>query len=384
MAKNGKENGTNSGMNKAQNLMDRILKTSTLKHAAMLNDSDILNDDDVVPTRIPMLNLALNGKMDGGISRGLNMLAGGSKCFKTSFCLEMISAYLKAKPNSICLFFDGEFGAKKIYFEQFNVPVEKVCHLPFENIEELKFELSAQLDNITENDDIIILIDSIGNAASKKEVDDSANLKSVLDMSRAKSLASLFRIITPKLYLKRIPCFVINHTLKTMDFFPVELPKGGNGGIYSSNNIWMIGKNKLKEKDEHTGYKFLIKIYKSRDIKDNAVFPITVRFEGGIAKWSGFDELALQLGVIEKCKEGRSAAYQYESISGEVFKVLEKDIDTNDEFWERILKETDFQYRVESLYQFGKQSKDKISFDTENIDEIAKNAVVIETEPTEE
>ena len=371
------KNTGNSGMNKAQSLMERMLKNTTLKHAALLSESEILNETPAVPTRIPMLNLALNGKIDGGIERGLIMLAGASKSFKTSFSLEMVSAYLKAKPNAICLFFDGEFGAKKQYFEQFDVPTEKVLHLPFENIEQLKFEMSAQLTNIELGEDVICLIDSIGNAASKKEVEDSMDQKSVADMSRAKSLASLFRIITPKLYLKRIPCIVVNHTLKTMDFFPVDLPKGGNGGIYSSNTIWLIGKNKLKEKEEHTGYKFLIKIYKSRDIKDNSMFPITVRFEGGIARWSGLDELALQLGVIEKCKEGRSAAYQYESISGEVYKVLERDVDTDDSFWERIFKETDFQYRVECLYQFGKHSTDSVSFDAPEIEELAKNAVVI-------
>ncbi|HQJ56725.1 MAG TPA: recombinase RecA [Caldisericia bacterium] len=373
-----KEKVLGNNLNKASNLMERLLKNSTLKHAARLDESEILNEIPAVPTRIPMLNLALNGRIDGGIERGLTMLAGPSKSFKTSFSLEMISAYLKAKPNAVCLFFDGEFGAKKSYFEQFDVPTHKILHLPFENIEELKFEMANQLTNVELGEDVICFVDSIGNAASKKEVEDSIDQKSVADLSRAKSLASLFRIITPKLYLKRIPCIIVNHTMKTMDFYPVDLPKGGNGGIYSSNTIWLIGKNKLKEKEEHTGYKFLIKMYKSRDIKDNAMFPITVRFEGGIAKWSGLDELALQLGIIEKCKEGRSSAYQYQSISGEIFKVLEKDVDVDDAFWERIFKETDFQYRVECLYQFGKHSEDKVHFDSSEVDEIIKNAVVID------
>jgi hypothetical protein len=372
------------GLNKAQALMDRILKNTTLKYTSPLNESEILVETPAIPTRIPMLNMALNGRVDGGIERGLVMVAGPSKSFKTSFSLEIVSAFLKAKPNAICLFFDAEFGAKKSYFKQFDVPVERVVHLPVENIEQLKFEMSKQLSDIQSGEDVICLVDSIGNAASKKEVEDSLEQKSVADMSRAKALASLFRIITPQLYLKRVPCIVVNHTLKTMDFFPVDLPKGGNGGIYSSNTIWLIGKNKLKEKEEHTGYKFLIKIYKSRDIKDNAVFPITVRFEGGIAKWSGFDELALQLGIIKKGKIGRSAAYEYESTSGEVISILEKAVDTDDAFWERIFKETDLQYRVECLYQFGKHTTDAISFDTEELDAISKNAVTISVDEVEE
>lgn len=367
---------------KAQKLMERILKNSTLKHAASLPESEVINEYPPVPTRVPMLNLALNGRLlnNAGLSRGLLMIAGASRNFKTSFSLEIISAYLKEKPNAICLFFDGEFGAKKIYFEQFNVPIDRVVHLPFENIEQLKFEMAKQLKDIETGDDVIFFLDSLGNAASLKECEDAIEQKSVADMSRAKSIASLFRVITPSLYLKRIPCIVVNHTMKTMDFYPVELPKGGNGGIYSSNTIWLIGKNKLKEKDEHTGYKFLIKMYKSRDIKDNAVFPITVRFEGGIAKWSGMDELALQLGIIQKCRIGKSSGYTYQPIEGNPIQILERDVDTDDAFWERILKETDFEYRVECLYQFGKATKDSISFDTEHLDEIAKNAVKVEIE----
>jgi RecA/RadA recombinase len=326
-----------------------------------------------------MLNLALNGKIDGGIERGLLMLCGASKSFKTCFSLELVASYLKEKPNAVCLFFDGEFGAKKSYFEKFGVPTEKVLHLPFSNIEELKFEMVNQLtNNIELGDDVICLVDSIGNAASLKELEDSKDQKSVLDMSRAKSLKSLFRIITPMLFLKRIPCIMVNHTMKTIDFFPVEIPSGGNGSVYSCSTIWMIGKNKLKEKEEHTGFKFLIKMFKSRDsVKEGSIFPITVRWENGIARWSGFDELAVQLGIIQKCKDGRSAAYQYESLNGEVLKVLAQDADTSDEFWERIFKETDIQHRVECLYQFGKSTKDSLVFDTNDVDELASTIKLV-------
>jgi hypothetical protein len=124
-----KEKVLGNNLNKSSNLMERLLKNSTLKHAARLDESEILNEIPAVPTRIPMLNLALNGRIDGGIERGLTMLAGPSKSFKTSFSLEMISAYLKAKPNAVCLFFDGEFGAKKSYFEQFDVPTHKTYNI---------------------------------------------------------------------------------------------------------------------------------------------------------------------------------------------------------------------------------------------------------------
>ena len=41
----------------------------------------------MIPTDIPMLNVALSGDIDGGLTPGLTMLAGPSKHFKTSFAL---------------------------------------------------------------------------------------------------------------------------------------------------------------------------------------------------------------------------------------------------------------------------------------------------------
>ena len=83
--------------------------------------------------------------------------------------------------------------------------------LPQENVapittdlraEELKFDIMQQISAIERGDKIIILIDSIGNLASKKEVEDALDAKSTVDMSRAKQLKSLFRMVTPHLMLK--------------------------------------------------------------------------------------------------------------------------------------------------------------------------------------
>jgi hypothetical protein len=71
------------------------------------------------------------------------------------------------------------------------------------------------------------MIDSIGNLASKKEVEDAENEKSVADMSRAKSLKSLFRIITPHLTTKNIPCLAVNHIYQEMGLYPKAIVSGG-------------------------------------------------------------------------------------------------------------------------------------------------------------
>ena len=84
----------------------------------------------------------------------------------------------------------------------------------------------AQMNNIERGDHIIVLVDSVGNLASKKEVEDALEGKSVADMTRAKQMKSLFRMITPHLTIKDIPMVVVNHTYKEIGLFPKDIVSG--------------------------------------------------------------------------------------------------------------------------------------------------------------
>lgn len=212
---------------KSESMIAKVLKASKLKNVAKLNESILLEPYEQTVTHVPAINIALSGKIDGGIHYGFQQIAGPSKHFKSSFGLIMVSSYLQQYDDAICLFYDGEFGTNITYFENFGIDLDRVVHIPFMNIEELKFDLMGQLNELNRDDKVIIFIDSIGNAASKKEVDDTLAEKSTADMSRAKQLASLGRMITPLLGTKRIPCIAINHTYKTQDLFSKDVVSGG-------------------------------------------------------------------------------------------------------------------------------------------------------------
>ena len=70
----------------------------------------------MVTTQVPMINVALSGDPDGGLSSGLTVLAGPSKHFKTSFGLLMAAAYLDKYEDAVLLFYDSEFGSPQQYF----------------------------------------------------------------------------------------------------------------------------------------------------------------------------------------------------------------------------------------------------------------------------
>ena len=208
-------------------IMDKLAANSRIKASATLAESKLFSDKKMVKTSVPMINVALSGDIDGGLSSGLTVLAGPSKHFKTSFGLLIASAYLKEHDDAVILFYDSEFGSPQSYFEGFGIDTNRVLHTPIMNVEELKFDLVNQLENLEVKDKVIILIDSIGNLASKKELEDAKSEKSVADMSRAKALKGLFRMVTPYLTMKDIPLIAINHTYQEIGLFPKAVVSGG-------------------------------------------------------------------------------------------------------------------------------------------------------------
>jgi len=208
-------------------ILEKLKKTSTIKETDILADSKFFEKKDMIPTSVPMLNVALSGRLDGGLVPGMTMFAGPSKHFKTAFSLMMVKAYMEKYPDAALLFYDSEFGAPQAYFKTFKIDPSRVVHTPITDIEQLKHDLTNQINSIERGDRVIIVIDSIGNLASKKEADDALEGKSAADMTRAKQIKSLFRIVTPHLTIKDIPLIVVNHTYMEMGMYPKAIVGGG-------------------------------------------------------------------------------------------------------------------------------------------------------------
>lgn len=209
-------------------VLDRIKAASKIKKASIMSASSILTEKEQCPTEVPALNIAFSGKVDGGFTPGLTLISGASKCFKTLCSLLCAKSYMDRYPEAGMVFYDSEMGASQSYFLSLGIDLDRVLHVPVTNVEELKFDISKTLNEVQEGERLVIVVDSIGNLASVKEVEDALNEKSVADMSRAKSIKSLTRIITPLLNLKNIPCFMIAHVYQDVSsFIPSTVISGG-------------------------------------------------------------------------------------------------------------------------------------------------------------
>ncbi len=329
-------------------LTDKLIKGLKINHgASVLTHSGFINEDKehYIKTDIPILNTALSGNPDLGLSYGVTMFAGESKRFKSTYGMLLAKAFQDKYKDGIVLYLDSEQGIQNI--EKYGLDSDRVVHVPIMNVEELKFNLSNVLEEWDKDDKLFIFTDSLGNLASKKEVDDSLEGKSVADMSRAKQMKSVFRIITPIINLKKIYTYFIQHVYKSQDFMPVDVVAGGTGGMLSADTVVIVGKSKEKEGKELQGFNFKLKINKSRYVKEETVFDIIATFEDGVLPYSGLSDVAVECGIIEKVKR-RSNMLVFKDLE---IKEKESTLKQSKPFWDRVFEESDLKECMIKKYQ---------------------------------
>lgn len=327
-------------------LIEKLKKNSTIKESDVLSNSTFFQPKDLIQTQIPMLNVALSGSLKGGYSSGLHLWCGNSKHFKTGFCLILAKAYLDKYEDGVILFYDSEFGSPQSYFESFGIDLNRVIHTPITDIEQFKHDVINQVINIDKKDHVLIVVDSIGNLASRKEVNDAIEGSEKADMTRAKQLKSFGRMITPHLTIRDIPMHCVNHIYSTMELYSKAVVSGGQGIYLSADAIYIIGRQQEKGSDkELTGYNFVINVEKSRHVIEKSKINLEVRFDNGISPWSGLLEVAMKGGFVLKPKIGWYCTKYEPEVN-----YREKDTNTK-EFWLPILTSKEFNDYVENTYK---------------------------------
>lgn len=346
-------------------LIEKLKKAGTIKDSVILSESKMFTNKDNILTDLPILNLAFSGKLNEGFTSGITVFAGESKTFKSTLALFCIKAYLDKYKDSVILFYDTEFGTPPAYLSNFNIDISRIIHIPVLNLEEMKFDMVQRLGEVKRGDKVFVFVDSIGMVASKKEVEDAENEKSVADMSRAKQIKSLFRIVTPHATLKDIPIVFINHIYMTQEMYSKVVISGGNSVTYSANSIFVISKAEEKDKENKlSGYRFTINIHKSRTVREKSKFPMLVSFQNGIDKFSGLLDLAIESGHVVKPKMGWYAKVNLET--GEIEEKNYREAQThNEQFFSSILKDPKFAEFVHRKYSLENSHSDS----SEEIDE---------------
>lgn len=323
-----------------ESLMSRMLKAVPKNtNVCVLDDSIFLNCIDEIRTPVPAINIALAGMIKGGLQSGITVFAAPSRHFKSNLGLLCVAAYLKKYPEAICVFYDSEFGSTEGYFRSFGIDPKRVVHVPIDNIESFKFDIMQRLDAINRGDKVIMFLDSIGNLASKKEIEDAITEKDVQDMTRAKALKGIFRMITPRLTMKDLPMVVVNHVYQEIgQKYPKTIMGGGTGPLLSAQNVIFVSRSQDKDDTELLGYNFELIVEKSRRVKEKSKIKLEVSFKKGINRWSGLFDLALEFGFIVAPTKGW---YNRTCVEGDKkWRRAESDCA---EFWKPIFNDTNFE-----------------------------------------
>ena len=279
--------------------------------------NDEATNREMLDTGIYLLNAAMSTDIYGGLqSNRITVFAAPSGCGKSFLCYSVVKNAQKKGWN--CIYIDTEFSIELDKLPGYGVDIseDKFMLIRSNIVEDVLKLLTQLLDSMKEAKrageklpKTMIIMDSVGMLASKREHDNALNNKDAADFTRAKSLASMFRLINGDLGYLNIPMICTNHTYSTMDLYSKDVMKGGNGLFYSASVIGFMTKAKLKDEfvDDmdlgSSGITVTFKTEKNRMAKPKKV-KFEISFTKGMNPYSGLDnfcrpEYFEQIGVAQ-------------------------------------------------------------------------------------
>ena len=265
------------------------------EYGETLDKSTISEIDHYIPTGNFHLNACLTGSLFGGYPNNRAVaLAGPSGTGKTYLILNAIKQ--AQKQGYSIVFYDSENAVDKSLVEKFGIDPKTFRYEPCNTVQEFRSSVTAITDVLIEQKKkgiklpkIMVVLDSAGNLATQKEIDDAKTGSSKADMTRAKLLKSTFRIIMTQFGICKIPFLFTNHTYQTQDLFSRQVGGGGTGPEYAASIILFLGKAKLKEGIEQTGIIVTAKPNKNRFAKPTPI-KFHISFNKGMNPYVGLEE----------------------------------------------------------------------------------------------
>lgn len=241
------------------------------------------------------LNAVLSGSCFGGIPNNRTVcLAGESGTGKTFVLLNIIREAQKSGYHII--FYDSEGAVDIDTIESFGVDPEKFDYQPVSSLGKFRTSVTNLVKSLIdakmagkEVPKIMIALDSIGNLATQKEINDAIAGSEKADMTRAKSIRSIFRIITADLTGLDIPFVFTNHTYASTGLFPTTNVSGGGGVVYAPSMILAFAKKQIKEDGNLNGIIVKVKTLKNRFAKPTPI-EFHIRFDKGMNPYIGLHE----------------------------------------------------------------------------------------------
>ena len=297
------------------------------------------------------LNALLSGSIYGGVPNNkVTAFAGESSTGKTFFVLGVIKQFLDANPDGGVIYFDTEAAVTKSMMDSRGVDTKRVVISEPDTIQKFRHtalqiieKYSAQKESARKP--MMMVLDSLGQLSSTKEMEDTAEGKETKDMTKSAILKATFRVLNLKLAKIGVPLLVTNHVYDVVGaYIPMKEMSGGSGLKYTASTIVYLSKRKDKDGTEVVGNIVRAKLHKSRLTKENTQVEVKITYSKGLDRYYGLLEIAEKYDIIKK------VSTRYELPDGT--KVFGKSINEDPEkyYTKEILNAIDEACKKEFLY----------------------------------
>ena len=286
--------------------LKKFIKESGNEYASIVEEGVAAGDvHSYIDTGSYLFNALLSGSLHGGLpSNKITALAGESATGKTYFALGMVKQFLDANPEAGVLYFESESAIPRELIESRGIDPKRMVILPVVTIQEFRTQAIKILDAYLEQEEqkpMMLVLDSLGNLSTTKELEDTAAGAETRDMTRAQIIKACFRVLTLKLGRANVPLIVTNHTYDVIGaYMPTKEMGGGSGLKYAASSIVYLSKKKDKDGTEVVGNIIHCKNQKSRLTVENKMIDVRLGYQSGIDRHYGLLEFGEKYGVFKK------------------------------------------------------------------------------------
>lgn len=239
---------------KKTSLFDLVKKVDN--GAEILSESVSSKIRDYISTGSYILNACIGGSLFSGIPSGrITCLCSGAGVGKSYLA---ISACREAQKKGYdVIYLDSENAIDETFVKRLGCRTDNFIIKQVSSINEVStFILNVcrtYQEAIKEGQELnpfIIVLDSLGQLSSIKEIGDTLEGKTVADMTRARNIKALFRVATMEIAKCHAPFIVINHVYTNINsFIPTQQMSGGSGIEYAGTVSLMMTASKLEDKE---------------------------------------------------------------------------------------------------------------------------------------
>ena len=258
-----------------------------------------------IDTGSHVLNAVLSGSIWGGVPNNkITVFAGESATGKTFFVLGVINQFLQTFPDGAVIYFDTESAVTNSMLVDRGIESKRVIKSEPDTIQKFRHTAIQILDKYIEQDvderkPMMMVLDSLGQLSSTKEIEDTAKGEETRDMTKAQILKATFRVLNLKLSKAQVPLLVCNHVYDVVgSYVPMKEMSGGSGLKYSASTIAFLTKKKERDGTDVVGNIIKVKMQKSRLSKENKEVECLLTYDKGLDRYYGLIDIGVDAGLF--------------------------------------------------------------------------------------